>query len=777
MKCSNCGAEIADNSLFCTYCGTKQEKPAPVEEAPIQEAQPMADEPAQPAEEAPVQETPVQEAQPAEEAPAQEAQPAEEAPEQPVEEAPVQEKPVQEAQPAEEAPVQETPVQETQPAEEAPAQEAQYSYIPEDNVENVKKSNKKIMIGLGVVGAVAVVGLIVGGVKLVGNMSGKPNEKAIVYIKDDSLYYSSNMDKEDKEIEIDDSRDGFSEVRLIDNGKKLVYLDNKKNELKLAELTKLKKDSSKNDKYITDIDKDVADFIVYDDKEIYYMTEDEDFYYYNGKDSVKVDDEVVDIHGHLGDKICYSKDEKDEKVDLYTYDPKKDSSDKLKKSVTVEADYLDKLYVLDGDELLSFDEKGKEEKVAEDVSSVVDIDDENDIIYFTKDDVTKKKGIDFVEDDCPKEEPKEPEEKDYLTETTPELSFDEYRYTTYITDPVAFLNSYYMYEDEDMGMKYTYGKDYDRVYTDGTKWYLYDDDAYYDDYWDYQDDLYDYEDAEEMREELEEMTIETSKMDLYIVKKGKETLIKENVGGVKADASKEIAFYYEKEDKKTDKIKLSELSYAGEIEYLVDDDYEDDSDADYFYQIGTSKSQKFKENAYHMSANHKGNEIVVGIKDEDADYDDGFKLVAYKISGSELKEIDVLSKNAGYGYWADGAYYFMSDVDYSEDKADLSVFKDGKTEEIAKNVSTNYGAVITEKDSVVCLSDDEDLLVYDNKGDKEKVDKNVSNYTVVNSNRIVYVKNEDLYVYTGKDSNKIANNIDSEYNYWVNQNEDCMRIY
>ena len=44
-----------------------------------------------------------------------------------------------------------------------------------------------------------------------------------------------------------------------------------------------------------------------------------------------------------------------------------------------------------------------------------------------------------------------------------------------------------------------------------------------------------------------------------------------------------------KEDKKTDKIKLSELSYAGEIEYLVDDDYEDDSDADYFYQIGTSK--------------------------------------------------------------------------------------------------------------------------------------------------------------------------------------------
>ena len=57
------------------------------------------------------------------------------------------------------------------------------------------------------------------------------------------------------------------------------------------------------------------------------------------------------------------------------------------------------------------------------------------------------------------------------------------------------------------------------------------------------------------------------------------------------------------------------------------------------------------------------------------------------------------------------------------------------------------------------------------------MDKNVSNYTVVHSNRIVYVKNEDLYVYTGKDSNKIANNIDSEYNYWVNQNEDCMRIY
>ena len=48
MKCSNCGAEIADDSLFCTFCGAKQEKTESVEattETSVEETAEAVEEP------------------------------------------------------------------------------------------------------------------------------------------------------------------------------------------------------------------------------------------------------------------------------------------------------------------------------------------------------------------------------------------------------------------------------------------------------------------------------------------------------------------------------------------------------------------------------------------------------------------------------------------------------------------------------------------------------------------------------------------------------------
>lgn len=46
MKCSNCGAEISDDSRFCTFCGAKtvpveaKAEETPVETQSVQEAAP-----------------------------------------------------------------------------------------------------------------------------------------------------------------------------------------------------------------------------------------------------------------------------------------------------------------------------------------------------------------------------------------------------------------------------------------------------------------------------------------------------------------------------------------------------------------------------------------------------------------------------------------------------------------------------------------------------------------------------------------------------------------
>ena len=58
MICKNCGIEINDDSKFCVACGAVVEQP---EEAPVQEAQPVAAEPvaAQPVYQQPIYQQPV----------------------------------------------------------------------------------------------------------------------------------------------------------------------------------------------------------------------------------------------------------------------------------------------------------------------------------------------------------------------------------------------------------------------------------------------------------------------------------------------------------------------------------------------------------------------------------------------------------------------------------------------------------------------------------------------------------------------------------------------
>ena len=313
MKCSNCGAEIADDSLFCTFCGAKQEKTESVEattETSVEETAEAVEEPV------------------AESAATEAGEPVAEAEEAVAEETATEEAVAEEtATEAESAATEETTTEATvaQPVQDAQPVQVVNGHIPTDD--NAKKSNKKIMIGIGVVGAVAVIAIIIAAAKLIGGMTGKVNEKAIVYSKGGSLYYSANMDKEDSEIEFDDSKEGFGPVRLIDNGNSAVYIDLRKDELKLVNLSKLKKDSSKNSNYITEIDKNVDDFSVFAKDEIYYITDDGDFFLYNGKESVEIDDEVEGLNGKLGKKMTYYKEGKGETSDLYSIQRRKPVTD------------------------------------------------------------------------------------------------------------------------------------------------------------------------------------------------------------------------------------------------------------------------------------------------------------------------------------------------------------------------------------------------------------------------------------------------------------------
>ena len=281
MKCNNCGATISDDSLFCTSCGAKvtpvepqatpvQEQAAAQEQAQPQE-QPAAQEQApaqeQAQEQAPAQEQAQEQAQPQEQAPAQEqAQPQEQA----------QQQAAAQAQPQQQAPVQPQQAQPQQQTWQAAPQGAPAGTAT-PATEKKGKAVKTVIIVAVIAAVIALLIFLI--VKIVGALSGGGNEKQIVFEKDGALYYMANMDKEDSEIEIADTREYFSNVQLIDDGKSLLYVDEKKSELFVVELGKLKKNTSKNDKYIKEIDSDVSDVYAISSKEIYYVNYDGELFF------------------------------------------------------------------------------------------------------------------------------------------------------------------------------------------------------------------------------------------------------------------------------------------------------------------------------------------------------------------------------------------------------------------------------------------------------------------------------------------------------------------
>lgn len=790
MKCSNCGAEISDDSRFCTFCGAKTElveakaEETPVETQSVQEAAPVQEtQPVQ--EETPVQEAaPEQETQPAQEnAPEQEAQPTQESASAqeaaPVEETqPTQESaPVQETQPAQEqAPAQGAqPAQQEAPAQGQPQQGAQPQQTwqpvpqPAPAAQNAGTPEKKpvnakpIIITVVAVAIAALVIFII--VKLIGSVSGGVNEKSIVYQKGDTLYYMSNMDKEDSEIEIADTREYFSNVKLLDDGKALVYIDERKSELYVVQLDKLKKDSSKNDKYIEEIDSKVSQVRAYASDDIYYLNNDGELYYYNGKEIQELDDDVDSIEAKCGNMLYYQSYNKKGDYVLNCYNLKSEKGDKIAKNAYVYANDDGKIYILADDELQSLDGNGKAKTLAEDVESILDIDTDTGAAYIIKQETQEGKAYDYVTDDAEDySDVKEPVKSDYFTETTPEVALDEYDYEEYIDDPDYFFD--WLWTDDETGMYYLYSSNCESdVYTDKTNWYIFDSDKYWDDEYDYENVAYDKSRIETLREDLKSENVTITKNNLYYIDGDKETLIQENVSTSYsyADAEKKVVFFgVLGDDEDGVSIKISDIYSASDVQYELDDAYSYSEPSDYYYVVGTSDKQKLKDIPSGLYSDYNSNKIVVAYVDDVYDTT-GAELVAYTVSGKELKEDKTLSKDAYYyGKWYDDGFYFYDKADSGE--GNLTKYNGGKPEQIAKDVSI-YTLSVNDDGSLIEIDDSYDLIYYDKSGKDKRIDRDVDEYSYINSKRIVYVSDGDLYVYTGKDdSQRISRNV---YTYWV----------
>ena len=333
-----------------------------------------------------------------------------------------------------------------------------------------------------------------------------------------------------------------------------------------------------------------------------------------------------------------------------------------------------------------------------------------------------------------------------------------------LTTPIIFFD--WLWTDDETGMYYLYSSNCESdVYTDKTNWYIFDSDKYWDDEYDYESIAYDKSRIETLREDLKSEDVTITKNNLYYIDGDKETLIQKNVSSSYsyADAEKKVVFFgVLGDDEDGVSIKISDIYSASDVQYQLDDAYSYSEPSDYYYAVGTSDKQKLKDIPTGLYSDYNSSKIVVAYVDDVYDTT-GAELVAYTVSGKDLKEDETLSKDAYYyGKWYDDGFYFYDKAD--NDEGNLTKYDGGKPEEIAKDVSL-YSLSINDDGSLIEIDDSYDLIYYDKSGKDKRIDRDVDEYSYINSKRIVYVSDGDLYVYTGKDdSQRISRNV---YTYWV----------
>lgn len=238
-------------------------------------------------------------------------------------------------------------------------------------VQPKKKAPTKGIVAIAIIAAIAA-GASFAVKYFAGNIS---KGDSYVFLKEDTYYLTDNLAK-DNEIEIGSVDEDYPVDRMVrfsPDGKYVYFFTNIVDgvgSLRRAEVGKLKKDSSNNDKYIETIASDVemyTGFRFMKGGSVIYRKEEGGLYCYDGKESKKIGKNVGEFYTDKDSKIVYT-------VEKETYDEED------------EYIYTSDLYGVDIKDI----ESGK--KLAKDVSYIINADD-LDHIFFVKDEAGENSSL------------------------------------------------------------------------------------------------------------------------------------------------------------------------------------------------------------------------------------------------------------------------------------------------------------------------------------------------------------------------------------------------
>ena len=754
MKCKNCGNELMDGAVFCQACGTKQDEPAEVKQ----------------------EETKAEEAKAAAEAPKAEEKPAEEKKEESAAQA--------QAQPEAQPQVQAQPQASAQP----------------QAGEGKKKPILPII--LGIAAAVVVIALIALGIKLIGGSKGG-SSTAVAYVSKGTLCVITDAaSKEPKIYEVcdididDDAYYPYNFITWSDDHKTIYFFDDvdadKYGDLCSVQISKLGKDKAKNESRVVVIDDNVyiPNFTVLSNGKLLYTTSKEKLCFYGGKEPEEIAKDVTSYYLTDDDKgVFYLGDyETGEGYTLsyisITGENATELDDKVSYVTTVEDNYIiytksnyDEDYVYT-QSLYTADVDGNVDEITDSLGSVGSVTANG--FYYTEAVASTVTVYDYIDDpyassDAAAVEPVYPDSDAGFVQADPEEVFDDYKLARIVKkfdgDPVAYMESNcstYTYGGRDY--YYTYNSDtYEAYYYDiaGDVYYRYDSDKMAearDKYYEDQEVWYDIQNRIYLRESLKEYEVDPGYVALYYYHDGQSEEIVEECKDVKfayIGLDTPMAFYHAANSDDIEKLSIDDISYAYDaydrlFGYSASDDY-----GDIFYAIGKDADLSLGESGKigSIGGTSTDSRVALEIVDEDKT-----EIFLYNLKGTTLEQDSKFDDEAELiaGY-RDGKVYFIKNISEYGETGDVFVYDGKDNSKVIKNVNLYDSGIIFENGNMIFTDDKGKAVLYNAAGEEIVKLGNLDSVWDVryfSDKKILFVADEKLCFYNGKETFKIATRVE-----------------
>ena len=755
MKCIHCGTELPEGAKFCFKCGGKQL------EQDVKEEKESIQIPVQ--EEAEENQAEFQ----GEDMPEERAE--EETPQEVSEEEPLQE--AIEEEPPQEAPEKEAQQEEDHPEPDDKEKSTGRKFCPycgaqndgdavfcfscgknmtamggKDTGKNNHIPKRKIPVKF-LAGGIVIIGVAAAAIGIIGSLLDSGNDNYVVYLKDnrvnqtDLSHYKGEPVEYSAKYGSDDIYASYTAtVQYSEDGKYIFYPTELESGAEGLNYRLNMQKVGKSEDPVR-IDNSVSSYTVLDDNRVAYIKAGNNTLYINDRkdNKEKISSDVIAYYVDDDQKniVCVQT-TSDGGYSVYQQplnlkQDKKELADDVD-SYNIVAGDLDQITVMTDDVLYLIRNFGEKEKISSGVNYVTTNNTETDTVYYVKEAETPVMAADLVEDDC----------------AEADAAMQEPVYDNYQTEKVQKNDATNQYEK----VSVTDYEAYDEAYAQ------------------YQAKL----NRDEMRESLGNYEISNQLRELYCYKDGKEVKVDGAfTGAISYDDAESIIFNrYNLEN--IPKIKLSEISSAGEVESRYYESLEDSAETCIYSGNEVIVLNEVLDSGFTVDEDGKiGYGIKIGTtltNSEDGDASESYTeetgestLYSFALEGNSAGKCTVVAENVeSIERVKDGDVYYLTDMENESGELYCN------DEDVDSDVKTGS---LTFKDGVVFYAVDYDsvksratLKMYNGKTDVTIAD-DVFSYKVFDKKNVVMLIDYsvssyegDLKYYRGKDDlEDIDNNV------------------